>query len=924
MITSPDADILEDEIVTTAGSYSATAQLNGGAWIMQMVAFRAAGSGGGTPPAITSAISTTFAAGAAGSFTVTTTGSPTPSLSESGALPTGVTFTNNGNGTATLNGAPGSGTAGSYSLTFTASNGVGTPATQSFSLTVNQTATITSANSTTFTVGAAGNFTVTATGTPTPSPSESGTLPTGVTFTNDGNGTATLSGTPGATTAGTYSITFTASNGVGTPASQPFTLTVVTSGGGGHAITLVQHASLDSSGISATLAFNSNNSAGNWIGVAIRAGALNEVFTVTDSNGNPYHKAIQFNETGNGNTMGIFYAENIAAGANTITVSDTTSATLRFAILEYSGVATSNSLDVTATAQGDSASPNSGNATTTANGDLLLGAIMTSDAATFTAGSGYKIEESVPAEPNTKLVAEDQVQAIAETVSASATLGGPDFWAAGVAAFKAGSSGGGEGTAPKAVAPTFSPAGGSYTSAQSVTLSDTISGASIYYTTNGSTPTTSSTLYTGPISVTQTTTINAIAVASGFANSPVATASYTINLPQAAAPTFSPAGGSYTSAQSVTLSDTISGGSIYYTTNGSTPTTSSTLYTGPISVTQTTTINAIAVASGLANSPVRTASYTINLPQAAAPTFSPAGGSYTSAQSVTLSDGTSGAAIYYTTNGSTPTTASTLYTGPISVTQTTTINAIAVASGFANSPVGTATYTINLSQAAASSFTHVQGNSGASGAVGSTTVSVTLLNSVTAGDFIACGLSGFEPTNTALVSVVDQSGNVYSTSPHSPTAYLSGAGMGWLLYNLTPPAGNTTITGTLGAAAVYPGQYILHCDEFRVTGGTPAFDLDAVNSDAGPGTTMNLPSITPSSSGSLLYAVGNPRWNITACGASWVCGGSGIQSSTGYGLGGTATEYITSASGATAINFTQNQSGTWSALVMSFKITPTP
>ncbi len=745
----------------------------------------------------------------------------------------------------------------------------------------------------------------------------SGTGVDGLTF----SATGLLSGTP--SQAGTFTQNVTVKDSTGTTASASLSLSVtaLTLGSSGSAITLVQHAGLDSSGISATLAFNSNNSAGNWIGVAIRAGALNEVFTVTDSNGNPYHKAIQFNETGNGNTLGIFYAENVAAGANTITVSDTTSATLRFAILEYSGVAASNSLDVTATAQGDSASPNSGNATTTANGDLLLGAIMTSDAATFTAGSGYKIEESVPAEPNTKLAAEDQVQAIEGTVSASATLGGADFWAAGVAAFKAGSRGGGGGTAPKAVAPTFSPAGGSYTNAQSVTLSDATSGAAIYYTTNGATPTTASTLYTGPISVIQTTTINAIAIASGFANSSVGTASYTINLPQAAAPTFSPAGGSYTSARSVTLSDTISGAAIYYTTNGATPTSSSTLYTGPISVTQTTTINAIAVASSFANSPVATATYTVNLHQAAAPTFNPAGGSYSSAQSVTLSDGTSGAAIYYTTNGSTPTTASTLYTGPISVTQTTTINAIAVASGFPNSPVGTATYTINLSQAAAPSFTHVQGNSGASGAVGSTTVSVTLLNSVTAGDFIACGLSGFEPTNTALVSVVDQSGNVYSTSPHSPTAYLSGAGMGWLLYNLTPPAGNTTITGTLGAAAVYPGQYILHCDEFRVTGGVPAFDLDAVNSDAGPGTTMNLPSITPSSSGSLLYAVGNPRWNITACGASWVCGGSGIQNSTGYGLGGTATEYITSASGTTAINFTQNQSGTWSALVMSFKIT---
>src|SRR5580704_1576886 len=84
---------------------------------------------------------------------------------------------------------------------------------------------------------------------------------------------------------------------------------------------------------------------------------------------------------------------------------------------------------------------------------------------------------------------------------------------------------------------------------------------------------------------------------------------------------------------------------------------------------------------------------------------------------------------------------------------------------------------------------------------------------------------------------------------------------------------------------------------------------------------LNLPSITPSAPVSLLYAVGNPRWNVTSCNAPWTCGGSGIQSGTGYGLGGTATEYLTSASGATAVNFTQNTSGTWSALVMSFKIT---
>ena len=71
---------------------------------------------------------------------------------------------------------------------------------------------ITSAAATTFTTGALGTFTVTTTGSPTPTVSESGALPGGVTFTDNGNGTATLSGTP--TAAGTYPLTFTAANGV--------------------------------------------------------------------------------------------------------------------------------------------------------------------------------------------------------------------------------------------------------------------------------------------------------------------------------------------------------------------------------------------------------------------------------------------------------------------------------------------------------------------------------------------------------------------------------------------------------------------------------------------------------------------------------------------------------------------------------------
>ena len=90
-------------------------------------------------------------------------------------------------------------------------------------------------------------------------------------------------------------------------------------------------------------------------------------------------------------------------------------------------------------------------------------------------------------------------------------------------------------------------------------------------------------------------------------------------------------------------------------------------------------------------------SFTTGQPaQAATPTFSPVGGTYSAAQSVSISDTSAGTQIYYTTNGSTPTIASTLYTGPISVSTTTTIKAIAAGAGWSNSEVASATYTIQI------------------------------------------------------------------------------------------------------------------------------------------------------------------------------------------------------------------------------------
>ncbi len=178
-------------------------------------------------PLITSAATASFGTGEAGTFTVTTTGTPAPALTETGTLPSGVTFVDNGNGTATLAGTPGAGTTDSYPITITATNSGGT-ASQDFVLTVTTVDTepaITSAPSDSFAAGSAGTFSVTSTGTPTPSLTESGTLPTGVTFTADDTaGTATIAGT--STEVGSYPVTITANSGFGTAATQTFTLTI--------------------------------------------------------------------------------------------------------------------------------------------------------------------------------------------------------------------------------------------------------------------------------------------------------------------------------------------------------------------------------------------------------------------------------------------------------------------------------------------------------------------------------------------------------------------------------------------------------------------------------------------------------------------------------------------------------------------------
>ena len=156
-----------------------------------------------------------------------------------------------------------------------------------------------------------------------------------------------------------------------------------------------------------------------------------------------------------------------------------------------------------------------------------------------------------------------------------------------------------------------------------------------------------------------------------------------------ASPLFSPPGGAYSAGQTVKLTDATAGAAMYYSIDGGT----ATRYTAPISVSQSETISAFALSSGLPQSQLAVAEYQIGT-VAATPEFSPSAGTYTVAQSVTIIDAAPGATIYYTTNGTNPTTSSSKYSSPITVSSTETIKAMAVATDYSNSPIASATYTI--------------------------------------------------------------------------------------------------------------------------------------------------------------------------------------------------------------------------------------
>lgn len=348
--------------------------------------------------------------------------------------------------------------------------------------------------------------------------------------------------------------------------------------------------------------------------------------------------------------------------------------------------------------------------------------------------------------------------------------------------------------------PVFSPGAGTYTSAQIVAITDETAGASIYYTTDGSVPTTSSNEYTKPITISSSETLTAIATASQYSNSAAVSAAYVINITPASIALVSGSGqttayGSAFASPLVVIVRDASGNAVPGTVvnfsgaglrfSGATATTGS---NGEASVTATAVASGSLTASASTSGVTGTANFSLTATKAAltvtannasvaydrpipaltyavtgfvagdaagiltgspaeattamqgsapgtyaititqgtlaaanytfsfvngtvtitslgitaTPSFSPPAGTYTSAQSVTISATPVSAIIYYTTDGTTPTTSSAQYSRAISVTGSETIGALAVAPGYSQSAVAKAVYTINL---ASPSFT---------------------------------------------------------------------------------------------------------------------------------------------------------------------------------------------------------------------------
>ena len=334
--------------------------------------------------------------------------------------------------------------------------------------------------------------------------------------------------------------------------------------------------------------------------------------------------------------------------------------------------------------------------------------------------------------------------------------------------------------------PTIAPNSGTYNVDQTVTVSSTVSGATLHYTTNGNAPTEADPTITsgGTLSITQSQTLKVKGWATSWTSSAVASATYTMKV---GTPSVSPGGGSYTSAQTVTVTTSTSGATLRYTLTGIEPTTADTVIAsgGTVQVSNTVTLRVKGWKTGWTDSDTRVATYTLNLGTGATPTMTPPGGTYTSAQSVTLSSTTSGATLRYTLDGTDPTFRSTVYAAPLIVNAPITVKARAFKTDWTPSATGSATYVFDFGTVDVPTLVPPGGTYPTSQAV--------TVSTATAGATLRYTTTGVDPTETDTTITSGSTLNLTQSQRLKVKAWHTGT---------TPSAVRTAdywITGTVAA-----------------------------------------------------------------------------------------------------------------------------
>jgi hypothetical protein len=281
--------------------------------------------------------------------------------------------------------------------------------------------------------------------------------------------------------------------------------------------------------------------------------------------------------------------------------------------------------------------------------------------------------------------------------------------------------------------PAFTPGAGVYAAPQSVILLTPTPDATIRYTTDGTEPTDTSPVFTEAVSVDTSMTLRAVAFRSGWSASPVTTAAYDISYGTLAAPVISPGAGTYLDGESITIAGP-EGATLRYTVDGTLPTESSPLYTGPLTLSSSVTVAARAFRTDWTPSETQTADFQA---QVAAPSLSVPGGTYGADQVVNVSTTTPDAILRYTTNGQDPGESDSPVpaTGEVLVDRSLMLRVRAWAANHVPSDVASTSYTL---RASTPSITPA-------GGVLTAAQSVTL-ESTTPGVTIRYTLDGTEPT----------------------------------------------------------------------------------------------------------------------------------------------------------------------------------